>query len=114
MGSWVTTARSVSDAEVLSAVTSLQRVARQRVRPTLGMSADAIRQRGGVRILCIDGGGTRGVIPLQYLKQLEENTGKPVAELFDLVVGTSTGGLLAAALALERFTADEVEQLMTP
>jgi patatin-like phospholipase/acyl hydrolase len=51
-----------------------------------------------VRILTIDGGGIRGIIPALVLAELEERTGRPVAELFDLVAGTSTGGILAAAL----------------
>lgn len=96
---------------MLSKISSLRSMARQRSYPVVQRSVDAVRRRGGVRILCIDGGGTRGVIPLQYLKQLEENTGQGTSELFDLVVGTSTGGLLAAALALERFSAEETEKL---
>ena len=51
-----------------------------------------------VRILAIDGGGIRGVIPAVVLAALEREAGKPVAELFDLVAGTSTGGILALAL----------------
>ncbi len=51
-----------------------------------------------VRVLSIDGGGVRGVIPATVLSKLEDKTGKPVAELFDLICGTSTGGLIALAL----------------
>ena len=50
------------------------------------------------RILSIDGGGIRGVIPAMVLTHLEERCGKPVAELFDVVAGTSTGGILALGL----------------
>lgn len=50
------------------------------------------------KILSIDGGGVRGIIPAMLLAELEAQTGKPVAELFDLVVGTSTGGILALGL----------------
>ena len=50
------------------------------------------------KILSIDGGGIRGVIPAAVLVEIEERTGRPVAELFDLVAGTSTGGLLALGL----------------
>ena len=49
-------------------------------------------------VLCIDGGGVRGVIPARLLQEIEERTGKPVAELFDLVAGTSTGAILAAGV----------------
>jgi patatin-like phospholipase/acyl hydrolase len=51
-----------------------------------------------VRVLCIDGGGIRGIIPALVLAELEERTGRRTAEMFDLIAGTSTGGILAAAL----------------
>lgn len=47
------------------------------------------------KILSIDGGGIRGVIPAFVLAELERAAGKPVAEMFDMVVGTSTGGIIA-------------------
>ena len=54
-------------------------------------------------ILCIDGGGMRGIIPVIYLKKLEEEilncTGNnSLDSYFDLIAGTSTGGLIALAL----------------
>lgn len=52
-----------------------------------------------VRVLSIDGGGIRGIIPALVLGDLERRTGRPVADLFDLIAGTSTGGILALALA---------------
>jgi patatin-like phospholipase/acyl hydrolase len=52
-----------------------------------------------VRILCIDGGGIRGIIPALVLTELEERTGRRTAQMFDLIAGTSTGGILASALA---------------
>lgn len=51
-----------------------------------------------VRILSIDGGGIRGILPAVVLANLERRTGKPISQLFDLVAGTSTGGLLALGL----------------
>ena len=51
------------------------------------------------RILCVDGGGIRGIIPAMILKKIEDQTGKKIYELFDLVVGTSTGGLIVLMLA---------------
>ena len=51
-----------------------------------------------VRILAIDGGGIRGLIPAIVLADLERRTGRRTAELFDLIAGTSTGGILACGL----------------
>jgi patatin-like phospholipase/acyl hydrolase len=50
------------------------------------------------RILSIDGGGVRGIIPATILAAIEERTGKRISELFDLIAGTSTGGILALGL----------------
>ncbi len=51
-----------------------------------------------VRVLSIDGGGVRGIIPAIVLAEIESRTGKPIAELFDLIGGASTGGILALGL----------------
>ncbi len=50
------------------------------------------------RILSIDGGGIRGLIPALVLAELERQTGRAIAECFDLIAGTSTGGILALGL----------------
>ena len=50
-----------------------------------------------VRILTIDGGGTRGVLPAKILASLEAETGKTLGQLFDVIAGTSTGGIIALA-----------------
>lgn len=50
------------------------------------------------RILSLDGGGIRGVIPARILMEVERMTGKPIAETFDYIAGTSTGGILALCL----------------
>ena len=52
-----------------------------------------------MKVLSIDGGGIRGLIPALVLAEVERRTRKRTAELFDLVAGTSTGGILACALA---------------
>ena len=54
------------------------------------------------KILSIDGGGIRGVIPAVLLARMEALTGKPISHLFDLIAGTSTGGILAVGLATPR------------
>lgn len=51
------------------------------------------------RILSIDGGGIRGLIPALVLAELEQRTGRAVSDCFDLIAGTSTGGILALGLA---------------
>ncbi|GAB5388662.1 MAG: patatin-like phospholipase family protein [Alphaproteobacteria bacterium] len=56
------------------------------------------RKKKVFAVLAIDGGGLRGIVPAKVLQELEERTGKPVSELFDMVVGTSTGGLLSLGL----------------
>ncbi len=53
-----------------------------------------------LKILSIDGGGIRGIIPATVLAEVERLTERPVAETFDIVAGTSTGGILALALTL--------------
>lgn len=70
-----------------------------------------------VRVLSLDGGGIRGLIPALVLESLEKRTGKPVAELFDLIAGTSTGAILALGLTLPgdngrpRFRAGQIAEL---
>ena len=52
------------------------------------------------RILTIDGGGIRGVFPASFLANLEKKLAYPIGQYFDLIVGTSTGGIIAIGLAL--------------
>jgi uncharacterized protein len=51
-----------------------------------------------IRILSIDGGGMRGVIPARVLVELERLTNQPIASIFDVIAGTSTGGIIALGL----------------
>ncbi len=64
----------------------------------------------GLRVLCIDGGGTRGVIPITVLEELERRSGKRIFELFDLICGTSTGGIIALAVSTLGLSAFECRQ----
>ena len=51
-----------------------------------------------MKILSVDGGGIRGLIPARVLAEIERRCGRPAGELFDLVAGTSTGAIIACAL----------------
>ena len=52
-----------------------------------------------MKVLSIDGGGIRGLIPALLLEEIERRTGRRIGECFDLIAGTSTGGIIACALA---------------
>ena len=51
-----------------------------------------------MKVLCVDGGGIRGLIPARVLEEIERRTGRRIADMVDLVAGTSTGGLLACGV----------------
>lgn len=51
--------------------------------------------------LALTGGGFRGLYTAQVLERLEAKTGKPIGQSFDLLAGTSIGGILALAVAFE-------------
>ena len=51
-------------------------------------------------ILSLDGGGIRGAFALGFLEELESASGRPVAECFDLIAGTSTGAITALGLGV--------------
>lgn len=57
-----------------------------------------ICRKAGSRILSLDGGGMRGLVEIEILCQIEEATGRKITELFDWIVGTSAGGILALAM----------------
>lgn len=52
------------------------------------------------RVLTIDGGGVKGIIPASLLAIVEEEAKAPLNEFFDLIVGTSTGGVIALGIAI--------------
>jgi uncharacterized protein len=72
-----------------------------------------------LKVLSIDGGGIRGVIPATILAEIENRTHARIAELFDLVAGSSTGGILALGLVkpsahdedTPQYAADELVEL---
>ena len=58
----------------------------------------SIYSRPGWRVLFLDGGGIRGLAEIEMLMEMERITGKKIVDLFDLFVGTNTGGIIALAL----------------
>lgn len=70
-----------------------------------------------MRVLAIDGGGIRGLLPAVLLAELERLSGHPIHTMFDLIAGSSAGGLVACALTVPgeqggaRWTAAEVTSL---
>ncbi|BAM40824.1 eukaryotic translation initiation factor 3 subunit 7 [Theileria orientalis strain Shintoku] len=76
----------------------------------LGYHDDKLGNRG-VRILSIDGGGSKGVIALEILDALNKHLNRPLHECFDIICGTSTGGLLASLIALEKMQVSEIKNL---
>lgn len=65
----------------------------------------------GLRILSMDGGGMRGMATVQMLRNIEQGTGRRIHEMFDLICGTSTGGLLAVALGIKLMDLDQCEDI---
>jgi hypothetical protein len=62
-----------------------------------------------IKILSIDGGGTRGLMPSTILHNIEKETGKSITDLFDVIVGSATGGIIATALAAGVSTNDIID-----
>ena len=52
------------------------------------------------KILTMDGGGVRGVFHAKFLECLEQHVGAPIGRYFDMIAGTSTGGIIALGIAL--------------
>ena len=51
-----------------------------------------------IKVLAIDGGGIRGVIPAIILDELQKRLGQELHTVFDLIAGTSTGGIIALGI----------------
>ena len=60
------------------------------------------------KILALDGGGIKGLYTASLLSKLEEKSGKKAGDCFDLIAGTSTGGLIALGLAADKPSQDLV------
>src|SRR5262249_46460785 len=64
---------------------------------------------GRFQILSLDGGGLKGLFGVSFLAAWEECEGRSVTEYFDLIAGTSTGGIIALALGVG-YSAKEILQ----
>jgi hypothetical protein len=82
----------------------------EQVRIALGQPP--VRGRG-LRVLAMDGGGMKGMAMVELLRQLERRAGAPIWSLFDVIGGTSTGGLLAVATGILRLNLDECQDIYT-
>ncbi|KAJ9510144.1 hypothetical protein QJQ45_015630, partial [Haematococcus lacustris] len=107
-------------ASSLGYVSDLTRRSALRVLAVLGENEEvrkALRLPGiegrGVRVLALDGGGMKGLAMARMLRALEAAAQRPLHSLFDLVVGTSTGAIVAVALAVLGFNLDQVEDIYT-
>ncbi len=65
---------------------------------------------GSFQILALSGGGYRGLYTATILAELERELGGPIARHFDLIAGTSIGGILALAIANERLCCKDWRQ----
>jgi predicted acylesterase/phospholipase RssA len=68
--------------------------------------------KDGLRVLSLDGGGSRGVIAIGALTRLQEELpeGVYVGDLFDVICGTSTGAIIAAAIVYLRMPLEELKK----
>lgn len=65
----------------------------------------------GANVLALDGGGIRGIIAIEILRHLERLTGRKVHELFDYIIGVSTGAIIAAVVGGGAGSLDEARHM---
>ena len=70
-------------------------------------SADACR------VLSLDGEGAKGFYTLGVLKEIEAMVGQPICECFDLIFGTSTGGIIAGLLGYQVRQITAIPEMLT-
>src|ERR1700729_3761199 len=86
-------------ARVLRGLVSHWRMARWWHR-AFGDGLEGMNGNSWFRILSLDGGGIKGVFTASFLNSIEEMSGASIADYFDLITGTSTGGIIAVALGM--------------
>ena len=65
----------------------------------------------GINILSLDGGGSKGFVTIEVLKNIEQQCGKPIHEIFDYICGVSTGAVLASLIGIMKAPLKDVEQM---
>jgi len=63
-------------------------------------------------VLCLDGGGVRGMSLVSFLQSAEQEFGKKTVDAFDLFAGTSIGAIATAGLVANMFSAQEVMDMV--
>ena len=76
-------------------------------------SARRVNEKPFYKVLSIDGGGIRGILPAVWLSEIERRTRRPVCHLFDMAAGTSTGGIIAAGLSAPKIASTREENTGT-
>lgn len=91
-----------------------------KVEVKLPMDASGVvKEKEKYKILSIDGGGIRGIIPCIWLAEITKQTGaQPLAHIFNLMSGTSTGAIIAAGLSAKKsegqyYSPEDILQLYT-
>ncbi|PTX62963.1 patatin-like phospholipase/acyl hydrolase [Kordia periserrulae] len=62
-----------------------------------------------ILLLTIDGGGVKGIVPATILAQLEKDMGKPIYQMFDMIGGTSTGGIISVGLTTPKIQSSNLK-----
>lgn len=91
MGDLFQNVNAVNVVQVRCIVTAMEELMDERL--------DVNKNYRGGRILCLDGGGIRGLVLISILLHIENATKVPIIHCFDWLAGTSTGGILALGLA---------------
>jgi len=63
-----------------------------------------------IKVLTLDGGGSKGIYTIGVLKELEKNLGQNIGDYFDYIYGTSTGSIICGLLAIGK-SVEEVEKV---